>query len=165
VVPPQLAARRPPILQRSAHANARLESNCAGGTGVLCLCLCVEKWGHVQHITPHTHSLTRTYLLLSNQTAPAVQVCCVCVCVCVVCVCVCGRGGGTYTHQCNAPRTLTLASNRTAPAVQVCCVCVCYSPPSLCRFATQGLPPLRWRWDRLRLARVWLCEDCSRTFT
>jgi len=36
------------------------------------------------------------------------------------------------------------------------------SPPSLRCFATQGLLPLRWRWDRLLLARVWLCEDLTR---
>jgi len=42
-----------------------------------------------------------------------------------------------------------------------------FSPPSLRRFATRSLLPLRWRWDRLLLARVcvwlcdrvWLCED------
>jgi len=36
-----------------------------------------------------------------------------------------------------------------------------YSPPSLCRFATQGLLPLRWRWDVAspRPVCVWLCED------
>ena len=33
------------------------------------------------------------------------------------------------------------------------------SPLSLRRFATQGLVPLRWRWDRLLLARLWLCND------
>jgi len=36
-----------------------------------------------------------------------------------------------------------------------------YSPPSLCRFATQGFLPLRWRWDAAspRPVCVWLCED------
>jgi len=36
-----------------------------------------------------------------------------------------------------------------------------HSPPSLCRFATQGLLPLRWRWDAAspRPVCVWLCED------
>ena len=33
-----------------------------------------------------------------------------------------------------------------------------YSPPSQCRFTTLGLLPLKWRCDRLLLARVWLCE-------
>jgi len=36
-----------------------------------------------------------------------------------------------------------------------------YAPPSLCRFATQGLLPLRWRWDAASPwpVCVWLCED------
>jgi len=39
-----------------------------------------------------------------------------------------------------------------------------FSPRSLCRLATQDLLPLRWRWDRLLLARVWLCENDSIDF-
>jgi len=32
-----------------------------------------------------------------------------------------------------------------------------FSPSSLRRFATRVLLPLRWRWDGILLARVWLC--------
>jgi len=45
--------------------------------------------------------------------------------------------------------------------VYVCLLLGTYSPPNLCRFATQGLLPLRWRWGAAspRPVCVWLCED------
>jgi len=71
-------------------------------------------------------------------------------------VCAGGLGLGLGLARRPMPSRATLGW-RWRPTGGVGGVCVGPKPVSL---ATQGLLPLRWRWDRLLRARVWLCEDC-----